>query len=235
MSAKGSRKLKDSYCLARMYVKHNQSTGRVEVEYYYTHTNHLLGLEECKFLPLPLSVRKDIQEKFAQEVTLERIMDGSYVIMYMVDVDYKNIHSTFNTDVREGLGGRQHRHAFGQVATRRHFVTRQDCRNICRKTRDFTNHRHDNDALSVDRIVKELQLEDPSPVIAYKPQGITNEQYPLLREDKFLLVLMTGFQARLFERFATLGCVDATHKTNEYGYKLITLMVADEFRNGEFH
>jgi len=59
-----------------MYVKHNQSTGKVELTYICTHTNHSLGLEECKYLPLPLSVRKEIQEKFAQGVTLERIMDG---------------------------------------------------------------------------------------------------------------------------------------------------------------
>ena len=28
-----SRKLEELYCLARMYVKHNQSTGKVEVTY----------------------------------------------------------------------------------------------------------------------------------------------------------------------------------------------------------
>ena len=42
---------------------------------------------------------------------------------------------------------------------------------ICRKTRDFTNHQHAIDATSVDRIVRELQLESTSPIIAYKPQG----------------------------------------------------------------
>ena len=42
----------------------------------HLHTHKSLGLEECKYLPLPLSVRKEIQEKFAQGVTLERIMDG---------------------------------------------------------------------------------------------------------------------------------------------------------------
>ena len=66
----------EDYCLARMYVKHHQATGRVEVTYICTHTNHSLGLKEFKYLPLPHSVRKEIQEKFAQGVTLERIMDG---------------------------------------------------------------------------------------------------------------------------------------------------------------
>ena len=124
---------------------------------------------------------------------------------------------------------------FDQMATRRHFVTRQDCRNACRKIRDFTNHRHDNDAVSVDRIVNELELEDPSPVIGYKPRGIKDERYPLLTEENFLLILMTEFQVTLFKKFSTFACVDSTHKTNEYGYKLISMVVADEFHNGKNH
>ena len=74
-AVKGSRKLED-YCLARMHVQHNQTTERVKVTYICAHTNHSLELEECKYLPLPQSVRKEIQEKFAQGVTLERIMNG---------------------------------------------------------------------------------------------------------------------------------------------------------------
>ena len=41
---------------------------------------------------------------------------------------------------------------------------------------------------------------------------------------------MTPFQADLFVDFGSLGCVDSTHKTNECGYKLITLVVADEYQ-----
>ena len=43
---------------------------------------------------------------------------------------------------------------------------------------------------------------------------------------------MTDFQATMFQKFSTLVCVDSTHKTNEYGYKLISIVVADEFKNG---
>ena len=78
-SSRESRKLDNSYCLARMYVKQHHPTGKVEVTYISTHTNHSLGVKECKYLPLPLTVRKEIQEKFAQGVTLERIMDGKNV------------------------------------------------------------------------------------------------------------------------------------------------------------
>lgn len=131
------------------------------------------------------------------------------------------------------MGGRLQRKTFSEAALRRHFVTRQDCRNACRKIRDFANHRHKNDALSVDRIVKELKIEEPCPVIAYKPCGKKDKNYPLLREENFLIVIMTDFQADIFSQFSTMACVDSTHKTNEYGYKLITLLVIDEFRKGK--
>ena len=65
-----------------MYVKHYLTTGKIEVEYTYTHTNHSPGVAELKHLPLPASVRDEIKEKFSQGVTLERIMDGMHIIFY---------------------------------------------------------------------------------------------------------------------------------------------------------
>jgi hypothetical protein len=76
-------------------------------------------------------------------------------------------------------------------------------------------------------------MENPSPVIAYKVCGRKDEKHLLLKEENFLLVLMTGFQADMFAKFSALSCIDSTHKTNEYGYKLITLLVIDEFRKGQ--
>ncbi len=136
------------------------------------------------------------------------------------------------TDIREEVGGRNRREAFDEDVKRKHYITRQDCHNASRKIRSFKYHRHSNDAVSVNRIVAELQLEDPSPIIAYKPRGSTKHGYPLLKEENILLVIMTQFQANMFTQFSSFVCVDSTHKTNEYGYKLITLMVIDEFRNG---
>ena len=98
--------------------------------------------------------------------------------------------------------------------------------------RDFSNHRHTIDAISVDRIACELQQENSSPLIAYKPQGQVNKNYPMLKIDSFFLVVMTEFQSTLFKDFSSLACVDSTHKTNQYGYKLVTLLVVDEFRKG---
>ena len=60
------------------------------------------------------------------------------------------------------------------------YIAYYTCRNICRKVRNFTNHRHTEDAISVNRIVEELQMETPSPVLLYKPQGIHDPDWPLL-------------------------------------------------------
>ena len=58
-------------------------------------------------------------------------------------------------------------------------------------------HRHENDALSVDRLVQELRQEDKKVIIAYKPQGKKDEAFPQLSEESFLLVIMTDFQASI--------------------------------------
>ena len=106
-------------------------------------------------------------------------------------------------------------------------------RNICRKLREFTNHRHSEDAISVDRLVKELQEESPSPVLFYKAQNISIPEFPMLARESFLLVIMTNFQASIFEEFCDkIVCIDSTHKTNEYRFKLLTIVVPDEYRNG---
>ena len=101
-----------------------------------------------------------------------------------------------------------------------------------RKLKDYTNHRHADDAISTDRIVRELNEEKPSPILAYKQQGI-DVDIPTLSSDTFLLCIMTDFQAQMFNAFSSkVVCLDSTHCTNQYRYKLITLMVVDDFHNG---
>jgi len=195
------------------------STGNVEVEYIFTHTNHSPGLKETKHIPILVSVHKEIQEKFSQGISVERIMEG--MIMHNICV-YAIINVT---DIQEDIGSRQLCQDFEDVATRKHLIKQQDCHNAIRKTWDFTNQRHTNDAVSVDRIVKKLFLVSPSPIIAYKSQGTVKAGLSISSR-------MKPFQADMFMEFGMLCFVDSTHKTTQYGYKLITLVVADEFRNG---
>ena len=142
------------------------------------------------------------------------------------------MHSIHSTEIRGDLGSRAKRIEFKSSASRKHFITRQDCRNIGRKLNEFSKHRHTDDAISVDRLVSELQQESPSPVIAYKPQGVSSQEYQL-PDDSFFLMIMTSFQAEIFTEFSgKIVCLDSTHRTNQYKHKLITMVVPDEFHNG---
>jgi hypothetical protein len=60
-------------------------------------------------------------------------------------------------------------------------------------------------------------------------QGTINDTYECLDKDRFLLVMLTGFQAQNLEKFShkVVG-TDSTHKTTPYGFKLVTIVVPDE-------
>ena len=85
----------------------------------------------------------------------------------------------------------------------------------------------------MDRLCRELRAEKESVLNAYKPQGREDEEYPSLGEDSFLLGIMTQLQATMFEKHSQrVVCINSTHKTNPYGFKLVTVVVPDEFKNG---
>ena len=94
--------------------------------------------------------------------------------------------------------------------------------------------RHAEDAVSVDILVKELQKEKYNPILLYKPQGIVDPSIPL-PQDRFILALQTNFQQDIYQQYASsVICIDSTHKTNVYNFKLVTLMVVDDYREGKF-
>ena len=123
---------------------------------------------------------------------------------------------------------------FSLEATRASFITRQDGRNKVRTVDNAMKHQHENDALSVDHLVQELCQEDKKVIIAYKPQGKKDEAFPQLSEESFPLVIMTDFQDSMFEKHSSrVVCIDSTHKTHPYGFKLVTVVVTHEFQNGK--
>ena len=94
--------------------------------------------------------------------------------------------------------------------------------------------RHHDDATSVAAWVEEMRgMGDDNVVLYYKPQGADDDKTGLKRED-LLIVLQTPIQAEMFKRFAEgkVVCVDATHGTNAHDFKLITLLVVDEYGEG---
>ena len=82
-------------------------------------------------------------------------------------------------------------------------------------------------------IVKELQAEPYNPILLYKPQGTTDSKLSMISKDGFIFALQTEFQRDLYRQYAsTVICIDSTHKTNAYDFKLVTLLVVDEYGEG---
>ena len=78
--------------------------------------------------------------------------------------------------------------------------------------------------------MEELRNEPFNPILVYKPQGT---KYPMLQVETFLLAIQTKFQKDLYEAHAsTILCIDSTHGTNQYRFKLITCIVPDDHGKG---
>ena len=135
------------------------------------------------------------------------------------------------TDVREDVGNRENRERFDQCVSRKHFLSKSDINNIRVKVGDHTIKRHEDDATSVALIVSELQQEPFDSVLLYKPQG---SKYPGLPDESFILAIQTEFQLELYNQHAsTILCIDSTHGTNQYRFKLITIVVPDDLGKGK--
>ena len=85
----------------------------------------------------------------------------------------------------------------------------------------------------MEEIVAELKQEVYNPILCYKRQGTPDPNFPQLPADSFIVAFQTEFQKELYEMFAsTIVCVDSTHKTNCHDFKLITILVPDEYGEG---
>ena len=92
----------------------------------------------------------------------------------------------------------------------------------------FANASHGLNVFPV--IVEEIALDDDNNI-----EKMAIHDSPQLSEDSFLLVIMTDFQAEMCaDHSHRIVCIDSTHKTNPYGFKLdVTIVVPDEFKNGK--
>ena len=94
--------------------------------------------------------------------------------------------------------------------------------------------KHQDDATSVQMMVNELRNELYDPVLFYKPQHKKSPDYPCLPDDAFVLAIQTLWQKEMYEKFSTtVFCIDSTHGTNAYRFKLITCVVPDDFGKGK--
>ena len=113
-----------------------------------------------------------------------------------------------------------------------HLLQRKDIHNIERVFKLDGGQRHHDDATSVAAWVEEMRGKGEGNVaLSYKPQGASDNKTGLQTDD--FIVLQTPVQAEMLKKFGgKVVCVDATHGTNAYEFKLITLLVVDEYGEG---
>lgn len=113
-----------------------------------------------------------------------------------------------------------------------HLLNKKDLYNIESSFKlGGSSIRHQNDALSVESWVNELKLSNS--VLFYKAQDSQCDQFPDLKSEDFVLVIMTEGQKELLMNFGQdCICVDGTHGLNGYGFELHTLLILDDLREG---
>nr|XP_022334767.1 uncharacterized protein LOC111131491 [Crassostrea virginica] len=203
---KGSCKI-EKLCPSRMSVS-VKADGSVNVRFIKSHT-HSTGFEESRFLPMPELVRSEICTMLSLKMPISSILDK----------------------IRENVCNRNNRNDLSSMK-HYHLLERKTIHNLKKTIVDSSITSHHDDATSTFLKVEELRKELYDPVLIYKQQDIDDPTTGLQKED-FMLALMTKQQLDMFEKFApVILCMDSTHKTNIYSFKLITLLVLDEFRHG---
>ena len=114
------------------------------------------------------------------------------------------------------------------------LINRKDLENIIDKYDIGKSYRLDqDDGKSVDEFV---QKDQGKSVSLYKPVGSLSEKYPDMEAGDFGLAIMNEQQRSVLMKAmaspTAILCSDATHSTNAYDIKLITLMVINSFGNG---
>ncbi|GFQ85950.1 c2H2-type domain-containing protein, partial [Trichonephila clavata] len=119
--------------------------------------------------------------------------------------------------------------------SRIHLTTRQDIKNI-KRSFGLTNQRHADDATSVKLMLEEMaELGAGNPILGCKFQGCLSSEYEGLNNEDFFLAIQHPLQKEMLKKFGKeIVCVDSTHGTNthSYNFKLITVLVVDDFGEG---
>ena len=115
-----------------------------------------------------------------------------------------------------------------------HLISKQDFSNIKHEVIDSSIRRHEDGTTSVHLIVSELHMKPYDPVLVYKPQNSNTPDFLKLPDDIFILAIQTAWQKEVYLKYASsIVCIDLTHGTNTYQFKVITCIVPDEFGKGE--
>ena len=172
------------------------------VEVHYCSTHHNHEIS-LGHIRIAHETRMKIASQLQQGVTIERIMDN------------------IRENTMEGI-------------TREHLVTKQDVHNVKNQYNIEGVMRHKNDLTSVCAWVEELRSYPNNPIILFKAQGVAQpDNMDNVGTDDFILGIQTQFQCDILCKYGNICiCMDATHGTNMYDFKLITLLVLDDFGEG---
>ena len=188
-----------------------QCTAHMKVQ--YNKITHKVHVEYCDYhhihtaqlmhLRIADETRTAIAAQLQDGVSIERIMD--------------NIRDKVHNEMK-----------------REQLVTRMDILNIKRQYNIECIEKSKNDLFSVKAWVCELEQLEYNPITIFKVQG-EEQGYNInnLGPNDFILGIQTQFQRDMLVKFVQNGiCIDTTHKTNQYNFLLLTLMVLDEFGEG---
>ena len=145
-------------------------------------------------------------------------------------------------DLREGRDSRDNRDESDVNMQLKHAISKQRLRGIARKLK-INRRMHPDDATSLYYIISKLKEEKYDPVLLYKPQGDNFKVGPQDFGDyeidnkfissNFIFAFQTKEQLHMLQKHGSkIVCVDSTHSTNKYAFKLITVVVQDELGKG---
>lgn len=101
------------------------------------------------YIPLSPSLQKEVKEKCAAGIAIERIMNGKFF-------NDQCIFLLFHcTDIQSQISGHAAHQQYRELVNRQHLVTHQDLHNITQAVHNYNHHHHSED-IFVDRIVTEL-------------------------------------------------------------------------------
>ena len=206
----------DKFCPARMICKEDKQ-GTVTVSYCQTH-NHETDFSETKYHPIPKSILELIKQML--------LLGASVQYIYRL--------------LREGRATRRNRGKSDNIQ-KKHAISKRQIRGVAHKLK-IDKHMHTNDAKSLRLLVESLENDDyPNPILLYKPEGATDfligpsdmGNFKIDKED-FLVAIQTKEQLDMLKKQSRskIICLDSTHCTNRYNFKLITMVVPDEFGKG---
>ena len=149
-------------------------------------------------------IRSSVASKLQQGISVERILD----------------------DIRDTLSS--------EGIKREHMVTRKDINNVRLQYNIEGIMKHSNDLSSVLAWVEEMKSLEYNPLLLFKQQGEEQSQATdNIGNRDFLLVIQMEFQRDMLRQFGkSTVCIDSTHGTNQYDFKLITLLVVDDYNEG---